>query len=216
MVTQHPVLFPHNGQRCSHGKSVLHFFYLFKLFVRLSLARIDGLTGVPNRRTFDEVIGQQWRLALRAGSPLSLLLLDVDRFKSFNDTYGHLTGDDCLRAIAKALREIVRRPSDFIARYGGEEFAVLLPATDLEGASFVAGQLRKAIESLHIPHEGNAACGGFVTASCGASTACARVASSIQMPKGLLLAADAALYKAKRQGRNQVATARLSAAFAGL
>ncbi len=180
------------------------------------LARVDGLTGIANRRTFDEVIAQQWKLTLRTAAPLSLLLLDVDHFKSFNDTYGHITGDDCLRTMAKTLRDTVRRPSDLVARYGGEEFAVLLPATDLEGASIVAEELRLAVAALDIPHEGNAGCGGVVTVSCGASTASAGIGSSIQMPKGLLLAADTALYKAKRQGRNQVATAQLSATLAAL
>jgi diguanylate cyclase (GGDEF)-like protein/PAS domain S-box-containing protein len=180
------------------------------------LARVDGLTGIANRRNFEEVIAQQWKLTLRTAAPLSLLLLDVDHFKSFNDTYGHITGDDCLRTLARTLRDTVRRPSDFVARFGGEEFAVLLPATDLEGAAIVAAQLRRAVASLHIPHRNNAGCGRVVTVSCGASTACAGIGSSIQMPKGLLLAADTALYKAKRQGRNQVATAQLSATLAAL
>ncbi len=169
------------------------------------LALIDGLTGISNRRAFDQAIEREWKRTLRTGTPLSLLLIDVDNFKLFNDAYGHQVGDDCLRAIAGALRRTVRRPGDMVARYGGEEFTVLLPSADLPGATFVAEQLCKAIADLKIPHNGNLGAGCVVTISCGASTALARVGGTIRMPEALLQAADTALYKAKSTGKNCVA-----------
>lgn len=168
------------------------------------MAYVDGLTGIQNRRAFDLALEKEWRRAARSGLPLSLILLDVDHFKIFNDTYGHLTGDDCLRAIAGAVRICVRRPDDVVARFGGEELAVLLPGTPAEGAEEVAQRLCTGVMDLGIPHSGNDG-RGIVTMSGGISTAVACVGGRVRMPQGLLAAADAALYKAKHLGRNQVA-----------
>lgn len=168
------------------------------------MAFLDGLTGIQNRRAFDQALEREWKRAVRSGQPLSLILLDVDHFKLFNDTYGHLTGDDCLRAIAGAVRICVRRPEDVVARFGGEELAVLLPATETDGAREVASRLCTGVMDLQIPHSANDG-RGIVTMSAGVSTAVASTGGKVQMPQGLLLAADAALYRAKKLGRNQVA-----------
>jgi diguanylate cyclase (GGDEF)-like protein/PAS domain S-box-containing protein len=174
-------------------------------------ALTDGLTGLANRRAFDEALEREWRRTLRAGTKISLLLLDVDHFKKFNDLYGHSVGDDCLRAVSAAIRSVVRRPGDLVARYGGEEITVILPDTDLDGARRVAEQMREAIMSLHLPHAENLDGEGWVTASVGVATALALVGGTIRMPESLLIAADGALYKAKHAGRNCVATALLLA-----
>jgi len=170
------------------------------------LAFIDGLTGIDNRRAFDETIEREWRRTLRTGSPLSLVLFDADHFKRFNDTYGHLVGDDCLRVIARSIRTKVNRPGDAVARYGGEEFAVLLPETDAEAAETVAEAICRYVAGLRIPHSANEA-RGLVTISGGVATAAATIGGTLKMPEGLVRAADAALYKAKSQGRNRIATA---------
>ena len=169
------------------------------------MAFVDGLTGLDNRRSFDQAIGRECTRALRTALPLSFILLDVDHFKTFNDTYGHLAGDDCLRIIASAVRAAVKRPEDVVARYGGEELAVILPNTGTAGAGVVANRLRIAVRDLRIPHSQNNG-RGIVTISGGVATALSSGEKSIQMPEGLLLAADSALYKAKSQGRNQVVT----------
>lgn len=109
----------------------------------------DGLTGVANRRCFDEVFREEWRRGVRSGEPLSLLLLDIDHFKKVNDESGHLVGDDCLVRLADCCRQLVRRPGDLLARYGGEEFVVLLPETDIDGASHLAEVLRRADQALY-------------------------------------------------------------------
>ena len=173
---------------------------------RLSaLALTDALTGLSNRRAFDEALDREWKRTLREGSQVSLLLLDIDHFKEFNDRYGHQVGDDCLRTVANAARSAVRT-TDLIARYGGEEIAVILPSTDTAGAVDVAEKIRSAIEALRLTHEGRPE-GGHVTASIGAATALARLGGTMSMPECLLLAADTAMYKAKNGGRNRVATA---------
>ena len=117
------------------------------------LAHYDGLTKILNRRGFDETLDRYWKQSKREGSPLSLILMDVDHFKLYNDHYGHLQGDDCLKSIAKSIESQLLRPIDIAARYGGEEFAILLPGTDLEGASRVATRQLEGIESLKLPHE---------------------------------------------------------------
>jgi diguanylate cyclase (GGDEF)-like protein/PAS domain S-box-containing protein len=175
-----------------------------------TLALTDGLTGLANRRSFDETLGREWKRTLREGTQLSLLLLDIDNFKSVNDSYGHQVGDDYLRTISAALRGAVRAP-DTLARYGGEEIAVILPHADSQGAVETAERLRAVIAELRLPNEGNAEGGGLVTASIGAATALARQGGTIKMPESLLLAADSAMYKAKQGGRNRVATAVLVA-----
>jgi diguanylate cyclase (GGDEF)-like protein len=167
-------------------------------------ALIDGLTQISNRRAFDEAIQREWKRSLRTAQPLSLVLIDLDFFKLMNDRYGHQSGDDCLREVAKAVRRTAQRPEDVVARYGGEELAVLLPATDLEGAEHLARSACDAVESLRIPLAGNPVAGGVVTVSCGVSTALARLEPPRCMPEALLLAADGALYQSKAQGRNRV------------
>jgi diguanylate cyclase (GGDEF)-like protein/PAS domain S-box-containing protein len=175
-----------------------------------ALALTDGLTELANRRAFDEALDREWKRTLREGSQISLLLLDLDRFKEFNDQYGHQVGDDCLRAVARAVRGAVRA-TDIAARYGGEEIAVILPSTNTVGAVEVAEKVRFAIEALQITHEGNPEIGGWMSASIGVATALSRDGGTMRMPESLLLAADNALYKAKREGRNRVATALLVA-----
>lgn len=179
-----------------------------------ALALTDSLTGLANRRAFDRDLDREWKRTLREGSQISLLLLDIDHFKKFNDRYGHQVGNDCLRAIAIVLRQAVRS-TDVAARYGGEEIAVVLPSTDTEGAVALAEKIRAAIEALKLTHEGNPEGGGRVTASVGVATALARHGGTMRMPESLLLAADNALYKAKHGGRNRIATALLVASKEG-
>ena len=164
------------------------------------LASLDGLTGVPNRRIFDERLDAEWRACRRSGSPLSLLMVDVDHFKLYNDHYGHLDGDQCLKAIASALASSVERGRDMLARFGGEEFVCLLPDTDLEGAKHIAEKLRQAVEGLAIPHvESKTA--ATVTVSLGVATTAQCDALE---PPDLLKIADEQLYLAKQSGRNRV------------
>jgi diguanylate cyclase (GGDEF)-like protein/PAS domain S-box-containing protein len=169
-----------------------------------ALAMTDGLTSLANRRAFDEAVVREWRATQRTGLPTSLMLLDVDRFKAFNDYYGHQVGDDCLRTVAATVVNHVRRPRDFVARYGGEEVAVILPETDAAGALMVAESVRRAVEDLAIPHFGNPEGNGVVTVSIGVTTAVSSPGGTIEMPEGLLLTADSALYKAKHHGRNRI------------
>ena len=179
-----------------------------------ALAMVDGLTGLTNRRAFDEALNREWSRTLREGSELSLLLLDIDHFKRFNDEFGHQVGDDCLRAVAIAVRENVRS-SDMVARYGGEELAVILIGSDMMNATEVAEKVRRAVEALDLKlglkleNRDDAAC--RVTVSIGAATALARHGGTMRMPESLLLAADNALYQAKREGRNRTATTLLMA-----
>ncbi len=162
------------------------------------LVRQDGLTGLGNRRHFDEVLGTEYRRAMRDGEPLSLIMVDVDRFKTFNDMYGHPAGDACLRGVGGALAGALRRPADLAARYGGEEFAVLLPCTDESGALATAGRIQEAMRAAAVPHAGSEF--GVVTLSMGITVLVAGGASA--GPAALVEAADAALYVAKRSGRN--------------
>lgn len=173
------------------------------------LATTDGLTGLANRRAFDEALETEWLRTRRSAGQMSLLLIDLDNFKGFNDHYGHQVGDDCLRAVASTIRGMVRRPGDLAARYGGEEMAVILADTDTAAAVAIAEAIRTAVETLRIPHAGNGSAAELVTISTGVATALSRVGGSIQMPAGLLQAADTALYKAKNNGRNRVETALL-------
>jgi diguanylate cyclase (GGDEF)-like protein/PAS domain S-box-containing protein len=175
-----------------------------------ALASRDDLTGLPNRRAFEEVFDDEWRRAARDMSKLGLIMLDVDRFKAFNDLYGHQAGDDCLRAVARAIERPLRRPADFAARYGGEEFVVVLPGTDEPGATEVAEQIRAAVAATGLEHRGNA--GGVVTISAG-------IWASIVAPpvdrRDALKSADANLYTAKSAGRNRVVWGGLAAAKVG-
>ena len=163
------------------------------------LSSIDGLTGIPNRRRFDEVLNDEWRRALREQHSISLVMIDIDCFKAYNDNYGHLAGDDSLRKVAKTLAETVQRPMDFVARYGGEEFTAILPRTNLEGVQHVAEKMRKNIESLNIPHEFSSVA-RYVTISVGA---CSLIPLTLMSPSHLIKNADNALYSAKYNGRNQ-------------
>ena len=162
-----------------------------------SLADLDGLTGLANRRRFDEVVDVEWQRARREGAPLSAMMVDVDFFKKFNDHYGHLRGDDCLRQIGAALRAVARRPADFVARYGGEEFVILLPATDVFGAIEVAQALHAKLRDLAMPHAVSPA--GIVTASVGIGTF---LTEDDGDTTDLLSRADRNLYLAKQNGRN--------------
>jgi diguanylate cyclase (GGDEF)-like protein/PAS domain S-box-containing protein len=171
------------------------------------MAATDGLTGLANRRHFDVVVDKEWRRCGREHQPLSVLLLDVDHFKLFNDRYGHLAGDGCLRVIAGQLSAAARRPGDLAARYGGEEFLLLMPHTDRDGALRVAEAVRKLVLDLAIAHEGNPA-PGVVTVSIGIATAWPKDrGSGPKNVSALLAAADSALYEAKSGGRNQVVVA---------
>jgi len=164
-----------------------------------SLASIDGLTEIANRRRLDQVLEHEWRLAIRTNSDISLLLIDVDHFKAYNDIYGHLAGDDCLRRLAKVILEMVARPSDLVARYGGEEFAVVLPNTPPPGAMQVADRIRVAVQELDMPHAGNPH--HVVTVSIGCATETPEMDSKLE---SLIDAADHALYRAKNAGRNAI------------
>ncbi|PUA16606.1 sensor domain-containing diguanylate cyclase [Glaciimonas sp. PCH181] len=163
-----------------------------------SLARTDGLTGLSNRRAFDEIAQTEWQRAQRSKLPLSLLMIDVDHFKGFNDLYGHLAGDDALTAIAQCIGQAIRRPGDSAARYGGEEFVVLLPNTDWAGAAQVAEHIRTAVQALNRSHV--ASTHQVVTVSVGVTCTTERRFATL---RALINAADVALYEAKA-GRNQV------------
>jgi len=163
-----------------------------------TLASHDGLTGIPNRRCFDETIQLEWDRRSRHSRCLSLLILDIDHFKAYNDAYGHPTGDRCLQEIAAALEGLLLRPHDTVARYGGEEFAMILPGSDAAGAVVVAKRILERIAELAIPHCDEE--GGLVTISIGISTSQTRSDVSLE---GLIASADEALYKAKEGGRNR-------------
>jgi diguanylate cyclase (GGDEF)-like protein len=164
------------------------------------LATRDGLTGIANRRHFDDSLARELNRATRTGLPLSLVLIDVDFFKKYNDRHGHPAGDECLRQVAATLRRGLARPSDLVARYGGEEFAVLLPDTGQVGARYVAERLRQAVLELALPHADNP--GGVVTISAGVHTHQAQ--GEAELPSAFVAQADALLYRAKAGGRNRV------------
>lgn len=168
---------------------------------RLSLS--DALTCIGNRRYLDEFLEREWRRALREQRQLSVVMLDIDYFKLFNDTYGHVAGDDCLRRVAGILTATIRRTTDFVSRYGGEEFVVVLPATSEQGALTVAEKIRRAVETLAIPHE-KSPLAGVVTVSIGVAAIVPMRDSDVGL---LLTAADRALYQAKTAGRNAVRSA---------
>ncbi len=163
------------------------------------LALVDGLTGVANRRLLDETLSREWARAVRDGTLLSVLLIDVDYFKSYNDLYGHLAGDTCLKALANAIQIVLRRPPDLLARYGGEEFVVVLPNTPHAGAEAMSERVLQAVEQCCIQHAGSPY--GNVSVSVGCATGFASLDSD---PNELLKAADVALYRAKAAGRNRV------------
>ncbi len=166
----------------------------------LELASIDGLTGVANRGYFNQLFAREFKRHCRSTQPLSMIMIDVDYFKLYNDHYGHVMGDECLRKIANALQKKIKRPADLLARYGGEEFVVILPQTSHKSALRIAEILCRSIDNLQLPHE-KSTCAANVTISLGCATA---EPEQHQQCEGLLNAADSNLYAAKLQGRNRV------------
>ncbi|HWR28188.1 MAG TPA: diguanylate cyclase, partial [Negativicutes bacterium] len=166
------------------------------------LTLVDGLTGIANRRYFDEYLEREWRTGLRQQKSLSLIMADIDFFKLYNDTYGHQSGDDCLRDLASVLDKSIKRVTDLAARYGGEEFTVILPDTDLAGALIVAEKIRKRVEDMQIANI--EAPGRWVTISLGVAS---MVPSTGESSSSLIALADKAMYQAKKSGRNRVVSA---------
>lgn len=164
-----------------------------------ALSTIDGLTGIPNRRRFDDALASEWKRAARMAQPLALVLLDLDWFKNYNDRYGHQAGDDCLRTFARLLEANVRRTGDLVARYGGEEFAFIAPATDAPHALSMAQTICDALAKLELPHQ--AAPFGRVTVSIGVAVIVPKEGETADV---LVKKADEAMYRAKEQGRNRV------------
>ncbi len=164
------------------------------------LSALDGLTGIANRRSFDEMLTKEWQRAMRHATPLSLIMLDIDFFKLYNDHYGHQGGDDCLKSVARALEESLHRETDFLARYGGEEFSAILPETNHEGAMKIAETMRAAIQAKQIPHA-KSTVSDHVSISVGVATC---IPERDAAPDNLIALADQALYLAKEKGRNRV------------
>lgn len=164
------------------------------------LSSIDSLTGVPNRRRFDEFLQSEWRRAIRNQTSISLIMIDIDFFKQYNDKYGHAAGDECLKRVAQTLSDSIHRSHDLLARFGGEEFSVVLPETDFTGALTLAEKMRKDVEEINILHE-DSAVAHHLTISLGTATA---VPSTDSESGSLMKNADNALYEAKKSGRNQV------------
>ncbi len=164
------------------------------------LSSTDGLTGLANRRSFDEAIREEWRRAQRLGYPIAIIMADIDYFKKFNDTYGHVEGDECLKKVGSVLKNAVRRAGDLAARYGGEEFVLILPMTDAKEVAQIAEAIRKNVEVLKIPHESSDA-GECVTLSMGAVSVTPHRDMSVN---DFITLADKTLYEAKRSGRNRV------------
>lgn len=173
------------------------------------LSSLDGLTGIANRRAFDDFLAREWRRCARESRPIAVVLLDVDHFKTYNDRYGHGAGDDCLVQVAKVLETCARRPGDLVARYGGEEFVAVLSGTDLAGARVVAQAVCDGVAAQAIPHEASSAA-SCVTVSVGVATEYPNSAQGDGTREGarrLVERADQALYLAKADGRNRCRTA---------
>ncbi len=169
------------------------------------LSSIYGLTGIANRRTLDDFLDREWKRAQRETKNLSLIMIDIDFFKLFNDTYGHQAGDDCLRSVAAVLQGLMRRPGDLVARYGGEEFVAVLPETGLFGATSLAESMSKAVSALSIKHK-KSAISDHLTISIGVATIAPPPEKSYV---DLIAAADLAMYKAKKAGRNRIQSSSL-------
>jgi diguanylate cyclase (GGDEF)-like protein len=165
-----------------------------------SQAVTDDLTGIPNRRSFLDRVLTEFNRSRRNKYSLSIIMIDIDHFKSYNDTYGHERGDECLKKVALAIQKTIRRPSDFCARYGGEEFIIVLPYTTQEGAMFIAEEIRAAVKNLEIHHEKSSPA-GIVSISLGVATADNALSISCE---DLIRQSDKALYLAKEKGRNRV------------
>lgn len=163
------------------------------------LSSHDSLTGIPNRRNFDEVLEREWKRALRNQEELSVLLMDIDFFKNFNDLYGHVAGDNCLRLVGKAIKKSVRRPGDFVARYGGEEFVAVLPDTDRKGAFRLAESIRENVKSLGIIHK-DSQVSDTITISIGISNATPKDVFTLET---FIHEADYALYESKKNGKDK-------------
>ncbi|MBI5426684.1 MAG: diguanylate cyclase [Nitrospinae bacterium] len=171
------------------------------------LSSLDGLTGIANRRFFDEYIAREWGLAIRQGIPISLIFIDVDYFKLYNDTFGHQEGDDCLKKVANVIAKCLKRPADLSARYGGEEFVALLPGTDESGAEKIAEGIRAAVSAQKISHKHPT--GDHVTVSLGVAAVVPQPGASYA---SLIEAADVAMLKAKREGKDRVEKASMKPA----
>lgn len=176
-----------------------HLTLKFQTDLLRNMAYVDGLTGVYNRRYFNDCYAKEVKQASRSSRELAVALIDIDYFKKYNDTYGHLEGDDCLRAVAKALRAVMRRPNDVFARYGGEEFACILPETSSVGAENIASQMLNAVRHLAMEHKESLL--GIITVSIG--VACVDAGKVKEIPE-LLAIADERLYAAKQEGRNRI------------
>ena len=164
------------------------------------LSKRDGLTGVPNRRSFDETLQLEWRRARRIKGSLAALMIDIDFFKKYNDTYGHRQGDQCLKTIAKTIQDALKRPGDFVARYGGEEFVVLLPGTGEKGAYKIGREIQEGLAGLAIVHQ-TSDVSDYVTVSIGVSSI---VPDGANEPEIIISTSDEALYEAKKSGRNRI------------
>ena len=164
------------------------------------IARLDGLTGIANRRSFDEHLEKEWRTLTRTQSHLSLILCDIDYFKYYNDFYGHLAGDDCLRKIAQTIKQTIKRSADLVARYGGEEFGIILPNTSDKNVEKVVELVRRAIHKLHINHSASRV-SKYVTMSMGVASV---IPTKLESPQSLIAKADEALYHAKEKGRDRI------------
>ena len=165
------------------------------------LSTLDGLTGIANRRTFEKFLEREWKSSMRHTQPATAIMMDIDFFKLYNDTYGHQAGDDCLKKVAHTIEKSLRRPGDLVARYGGEEFVAILSDTPKKGAFGLAEKVRASVEALEIPHQASQA-SKFVTISLGVAS---RVPERGDASSILISEADKSLYKAKQEGRNRVA-----------
>jgi diguanylate cyclase (GGDEF)-like protein len=161
---------------------------------------IDGLTGVDNRRSFDDSVARLHGTAMREHQPFGLIFIDIDYFKLYNDTYGHILGDECLKLVAESIKASLKRTGDTVARYGGEEFVVLLPGTGIEGTEFAAEKIRENVEALRLAHSASTA-SEYVTISLGVAAVVPERAGTVSL---VIDMADKALYRAKEQGRNRV------------
>jgi diguanylate cyclase (GGDEF)-like protein len=183
-----------------HGDAI-HDQWHAKVKEAKHIAGVDSLTQIPNRRRFDEYLKKQWQLMANQQLPLALILADIDYFKQYNDTYGHLLGDSCLKYVAQALQNSISYEHDLVSRYGGEEFAIILPNTNLSGAIAIAHRVQTQIDQLKLPHASSPV-SHYITLSMGMVSL---IPKGDQSPQDLIAATDRLLYRAKQSGRNQMA-----------